>query len=188
MKRLFVAIEASDKLKKELLIFSKKHPIAGVRWVAFQNLHITIQFLGWIEEDKISSIKKDIQKITQTTAPFPLKFEKLIFAPPAKKKRMIWATLSGGGQYQKMVKEISFILKKYISENLKEADENILRKNRTPHITLARFKNSTNLEGLNLDNVNIKKEEFWVSEVSLWESSLNHSGAKYKIIEKFKFK
>lgn len=187
-RRLFIAIEIENDLKKDLVSFQKKFETKGIKWTKPENLHITVQFLGWVDENNISNIEKDMERVIQISAPFDLSFENIIFAPPRKTKRMIWAVFNCDGQFENLAKRVSIALKKYISENLTKKDENVLRKHRTPHITLARFKNPLSIENIKFDDVNIKKDKFKVNSISLWESKISREGAKYQILNKFNFK
>ena len=187
-RRLFIAIEIENNLKKDLVSFQKKFETKGIKWTKPENLHITVQFLGWVDESKISNIEKDIERVAQANTPFDLSFENIIFAPPRKTKRMIWAVFNCDGQFENLVKKVSLALKKYISKNLTKKDENVLRKHRTPHITLARFKNPSSIESIKLDDLDIRKDKFKVNGISLWESKLSREGAKYQILNRFNFK
>lgn len=185
-RRLFIAIKIPNELKKNLVNFQKQFETKDINWTKFENLHITVQFLGWVDENKIFSIEKDIEKAAQVATPFNLNFENIIFAPPQKTKRMIWAVFNCEGQYEKLVKNIFESMKKYI--NLKLWNENIMRRERTSHITLARFKNLDIAKNIDLKRVRIENKKFKVSEISLWESKLSRDGAKYQILNKFNFK
>ena len=59
MLRLFIAVIVSEEIKKELLFSQKLQKKFGenLRWLAPQNLHLTLAFLGWIKEEKIVKIK-----------------------------------------------------------------------------------------------------------------------------------
>lgn len=185
-RRLFIAIKIPNELKKNLVNFQKQFETKDINWTKFENLHITVQFLGWVDENKIFSIEKDIEKAAQVAMPFNLNFENIIFAPPQKTKRMIWAVFNCEGQYEKLVKNIFENMKKYINSKL--WNENIMRRERTSHITLARFKNSDIAKNIDLKRVRIENKKFKVSEISLWESKLSRDGAKYQILNKFNFK
>lgn len=185
-RRLFIAIKIPNELKKNLVNFQKQFETKDINWTKFENLHITVQFLGWVDENKIFSIEKDIEKAAQVATPFNLNFENIIFAPPQKTKRMIWAVFNCEGQYEKLVKNIFENMKKYINSKL--WNENIMRRERTSHITLARFKNLDIAKNIDLKRVRIENKKFKVSEISLWESKLSRDGAKYQILNKFNFK
>lgn len=185
-RRLFIAIKIPNELKKNLVNFQKQFETKDINWTKFENLHITVQFLGWVDENKIFSIEKDIEKAAQVATPFNLNFENIIFAPPQKTKRMIWAVFNCEGQYEKLVKNIFESMKKYINSKL--WNENIMRRERTSHITLARFKNLDIAKNIDLKRVRIENKKFKVSEISLWESKLSRDGAKYQILNKFNFK
>ena len=61
MKRLFIAVPIREGTRTQIVrgIFNdpsvKRLP---VRWTAYQNLHLTLQFLGDVEEKRIPELKK----------------------------------------------------------------------------------------------------------------------------------
>ena len=49
--RLFIAIELNDELKDYLFGLQKTLDLkAKIRWVAKKNLHLTLKFLGYVED------------------------------------------------------------------------------------------------------------------------------------------
>lgn len=188
MKRLFIAIEIPENVKQNLLTILDKYASDRINRVPKNNMHITVQFLGDIEEGSIKKIEKKLESIVENIEPFYLNVENIIFAPPRKIKNMIWATLGENNGYKKIVEKTSTNLKFYIDKNITSKNKNIMRKQRIPHITLARFKDPMNVDGINFNDIDIQKDKFEVNCISLWESKLSNEGAKYQILNRFNFK
>ena len=56
--RTFISVELPDEVKKNIaeLVNELKDASAGVKWVEAKNLHITLKFLGWVEDRKIDEL------------------------------------------------------------------------------------------------------------------------------------
>ena len=167
-KRLFIAFDLPGEMKEKLKLTSD--PL--LRTISPENLHITILFLGYIEEEKIPEIYEAIREISQEFPPINFKFENIIFAPPGKQFRMIWALFAKNRFYENLVNKIAAELKEFKLHVHKE--KNI-------HINLARFKRlltKEDLEEIKLPEVKI--ENFKADKITLFESKLRRSGPIYK--------
>jgi 2'-5' RNA ligase len=193
-KRLFIAIDIPYALRHKLTVLQKEYkaqdnigPDTSVRisWTPDKNMHITVQFLGWVDENKILNIKNQILKIVQEIRPFNLEFRKIAYAPPGAQKRMIWAMFSESSQYNILVTSINKKMKKYIHPRL--WDENVMREERIPHITLARFKNAQIAKNYLLPNTSMGEKGFRVETIYLYESKLSKQGSQYRKLKEFKF-
>ena len=72
-KRIFIAVNFPDELKKEIFeSISSELPKDECKIVAEANLHITLKFLGYLNEEKIAEIKNisvsDLAEITSQNA------------------------------------------------------------------------------------------------------------------------
>ena len=63
MKHLFIAVEIPEKIKEKIAELKKKLKAEGLagRWVDVANIHLTIVFLGEINEEEIPSIIRLIE-------------------------------------------------------------------------------------------------------------------------------
>jgi len=59
-RRIFIAIIPPEKIQKQLSDYQKKFRHLNVRWIKQKNLHFTLLFIGWIEEEKIEIIKRTV--------------------------------------------------------------------------------------------------------------------------------
>src|SRR3972149_1543423 len=75
--RLFVAIEIVDIVKKRFRECQErlKEAGGGIKWVDVGNIHITLKFLGYVEEKDLSQVKDIINKSVQGIKPFSLQFK-----------------------------------------------------------------------------------------------------------------
>lgn len=182
-KRLFIAIPLPENIKNQFEIYKNNLKTEKINWTKIENLHITVQFFGEVEEKFLPDIIKKVQNITKNINTFTLKFDKIIFAPRNKTPRMLWAIFSDNGSFQELVNIISETMKEFIVPMLR--NENIMRKKRMAHITLARFNNPQITYLFNSVVPKIKNKNFKVQKIELWESTLARNGSIYKNIKKF---
>lgn len=134
MKRVFVAALISKDIK-EKLVSIQEDPVfpKELRWTEFENLHLTLAFIGSVEEDQLEKIDNVVKEVSKTHSPFLLNLDKITLAPNPYKPRMIWAI---GPETPELVK-----LGKDLRSRLKA--NNIFVDEKHPiklHITLARGK------------------------------------------------
>ena len=106
-KRLFLALPLLPSFLELFGRYQKSSSLKGIRWIASSNLHITVYFLGDVEEQKIEPLCDKLQRCFSAITPFLLEFEDIVFAPPKRPPRMVWATFAANKDYQNMVFKIA---------------------------------------------------------------------------------
>src|SRR3989344_7838374 len=102
-KRLFISIPLPDDLEENLAGAMEKVQIPGVKWTRHENLHITLHFIGYVEEDITHALEEELERVIASVEPVELKFERATIAPPNKIPSMIWALFEDvGGGYNKL--------------------------------------------------------------------------------------
>ncbi|KPV58398.1 hypothetical protein QJ48_16650 [Paenibacillus sp. A3] len=131
--RLFVAVPAPPSVisTAESWVLRLKDQLTFAKWVHPQDLHLTLQFLGDVERDRIERIAQAIGQAAAGAAPFSLHFQGLgVFGKPSAPS-VLWAGVQGEveklGQLQSRVEDAM--------KTLGFAAENRPYK---PHLTLAR--------------------------------------------------
>jgi RNA 2',3'-cyclic 3'-phosphodiesterase len=177
-KRLFLSIPLSEFFLNTCEAFQKKHDVKGVRWVSRENLHITVYFLGDIDEAHFPQAVDILDRLMKEFHPFDLKFDKASFAPPGKKPRMIWAVFEHNSNYKRFVQKITEELSEFVR---------LEREKRDPiaHITLGRLKNYHVAKKLELLQPVVETPTLSVTHCHLVESQLLAHGAKYSIVETY---
>ena len=93
MARCFVALDLSPEIKKELWTvtrFFTDKQLIDAKFVEKHNLHLTLKFLGEIDEQMCGKIQNRLSLIT--LSPFKVKFGNLgIFTQ--QQPRALWASL-----------------------------------------------------------------------------------------------
>src|SRR5258708_32040695 len=100
--RLFIAIELDDELRVELKRAQKQiqvgHTLSFVRWVAPQNIHLTLKFLGNIKSTQIPALTAALERAAKNIAPFTLTARGLGCFPNTRRPNNIWVGLEGNLQ------------------------------------------------------------------------------------------
>jgi len=130
--RIFTGIPLDDVVRRHVLgiIDSISGMLPEVRWVAADNLHITLKFLGQCLESSMGELSLMIQE-TKTLLPFMLNIGRVGAFPSRGSGRVIWV---GAEDIEGKAREA------FISLDEAAAVCGIKRENRvyTPHVTIGR--------------------------------------------------
>ena len=164
--RSFIALELSKEIKDELgrLQDELKEAGADVKWVKPENIHLTLKFLGDIDERKLGDIKKTLAEVASKFAPFEVSLFKLGAFPTLDRPRVIWAGISKG------CSEVEAL-----AASLDSAP------NFSAHVTLGRVRSGKNKAELKERLLALEPKEILhkITCVALFESTLTPSGPIY---------
>lgn len=178
-KRLFVSIKLPESFVKAFDQCLEQENLKGIKVTPLQNFHLTVYFLGYLEEKLIPQVKIRLKEVFLKTKPFKIIFQKIIFAPPRETPRMIWAQFQSPN-FKALVATVGKTLDEFLKPRYKIKKKQIL-----PHVTLARFKQTKIFKTVKLKEPKIKEKKFVVDCCSLMESKLKRSGPVYFLIENF---
>lgn len=190
--KIFIAINLPNDIKKELakhqekmkekFIFSaedgENYDLA--KWVAKDNLHITLEFLGYLTAEEVAEVCSVAKQVARNHKTFSINLNKIDYKIEKNGlPSMIWA----GGEKIVELSRLKNDLQKFIlgSVNFKPEERNF-----SLHVTLARlkewqFKNIDSVERPEiLQNINLI---FTVETIEVMESISKKGGAKYEILE-----
>lgn len=178
--RLFLGIPASDELKNQVGRFIEEKPFRA-SWVKKENLHITLKFLGEVEERKTMEILENFEKIIKPIKYRELPFEGASCFPNENRPRVLFLHFKEEKEilsYQKEIEEIFF------REGFKKEERDF-----KVHLTLARFKFPPEGEKLKVFLEKLKKypfKPFEISQIILFESILKPEGPVYNPLKVLK--
>jgi len=171
--RLFLTINMSPTVRDEIanLIPRLRANYQKGRWVPKDNLHITMLFLGEVEENKLTEINNVLDESIIGISPFKLWIEGIGGFPNNKKANILWAGVKG---------EIDNLNQLYqqVIENISKTELSFDAKSEyTPHVTLARkvFESVSN-------DFSLKTDEWTVDSLELYQSVFKDRGVMYKKI------
>lgn len=184
-KRLFIAINLPEQIKRKLfeweLKLEQEYGLGefrgrSINWVARNNLHITLVFIGYAADDETYEIAQQMKAVAKNHKQFFIDLERIILAPPDKPARMFWVQ---GGKSQELA-DLQNDLNEEIQQ-LSGAKYNAFR----PHINLARFKSNVARIIKEKGMTEIKIDyQIPVESIELMQSNLKRSGAEYIILER----
>ena len=171
--RVFIALELSEKVKKEIAKLQKQLQRAGAKatWVKPEIAHLTLAFLGSVTHKELEIIHKILEEEVKKSSPLKLELKQLGCFPSPERARIIFIDLRGD------LKELNHLVKQ-IRKNLNKEKIRFDDKPFVAHATLGRVKKRQNLTHV-LKGVRPKKIEFLAQEITLNQSTLGHSGPKY---------
>lgn len=178
----FAAIKLPQEVKDFLKNWTEQHKevFPFNRWVYYEDYHITLAFIGSIEEEQgIETIVQKLKTILNDKKSFPLILNKIGTFGPTNKPRIFWVDVEES-------EELLHIQEKVFSEILNlgfKLDTKPFR----PHITLARKWASK--DEFNESSLTKIKESFTftINEVVLYETHLDKL-PKYHEVASFKLK
>ncbi len=176
--RTFIAVEIPEKERKPIwtLITEQKKKNLPIKWVEFQNLHITLKFLGEIDEKKLERMIPLLSTISGKTKSFKMSLENIGCFPGIRNPRVLWVgVIQGSDELIKLAIDIENELYKI---GIKKEEKKF-----HPHLTIGRIKTPCNVD--DIINQPIKTNQFDVKEFILFKSTLQPSGPIYEKLKKF---
>lgn len=168
-----MAINLPEEIKKKLIEWQKIHRNFKVRWTKKDSFHITLYFIGDVDEEKIENIKLLLKAMADNCKPFDIYLNEITVGPDERRPRMIWVN-------GPITKEI-LNLHKNLAGAIKKAGRAEMKPFKN-HITLARSALGKRIKPFR-EEINLK---FQVNSFELMESKLLPEGSEYKMIESFK--
>jgi 2'-5' RNA ligase len=94
MIRAFIAIDLSDEVRvaiEEAQARLKRMDLGvKISWTKVANLHLTLQFLGYVEETVVEKIKPALQLVAAQYQPFDASVQDAGAFPDEKRPRVVW--------------------------------------------------------------------------------------------------
>lgn len=182
--RTFISIELPDEVKKNIaeLIGELRGAGGGVKWVDPKNLHMTLKFLGWVEDRNLDNLIELATKAVAGLGSFKARFEGLGTFPEGKTPRVVWVgTVEGGEKLCKLAKNLE--------ETLSKAGFRREEREFKTHITIGRVKEKKGVDNLKNQISKIKNQKFGemiVDKMHIMKSTLTPKGPIYEIYKEVK--
>jgi len=187
--RTFIALELSQEIRTSVSLLQQtlQKTDPDVKWVEPQNIHLTLKFLGEIEDTKIKHTSDILEGIAKTNSSYSIRLSELGGFPKIDCPRVIWVGIDFGDS---QTKEIARLLeeKLYSIGIPKETREF------STHITIGRVRTGKNrlklvseLKKLSAD-FSGKGLEMQVLKITLFESKLSPKGPAYAPIKEVNLK
>lgn len=174
--RSFIAIELHETVKKILAEFQQEMKKCGpdVRWTRLDNIHLTLKFLGNIEEDKADTIAEKIKGACKGRSGFKIGITGTGVFPNDRSPRVLWAGID--------LNDEIIALHEKIEDAMASVGFEREKRRFSPHLTLGRFRSPGGKQAA-LDKLDSYREKIFgimdVNSVLLMRSDLGPGGAKY---------
>jgi 2'-5' RNA ligase len=179
--RAFIALEISREVRQEIrgIIERLQKGIqfggASPKWAAPDGIHLTLRFLGEIEEEMVGRLRGLLKEAAAESKPFHLSIGSLGFFPNERNPRVLWIGVGEGA-------EESEALQKKIERGVVALGFSAEDRPFHPHLTLARIKSARGARGL-VDVVashrDVSAGLCVVDRIMLFQSELKPTGAVY---------
>ena len=181
LHRVFIAINLPEKIKEKLFSFTKKYSSIPAKWVEKENIHITVLFLGKLDDNQLLETIQSAKQVLKNYEPFLVDIKQLAYGPDNKfPPRLIWAEVNKSKEFSVLKNNLEntiFNLPEY-KYKTKEG------KGFNPHITIARIKNFEFQAMADRPEIEISLNmPFEVNSIDIMESVLTKKGPEYTILE-----
>jgi 2'-5' RNA ligase len=100
--RSFVAVPLPEEIRTRILAavqeLARALPQSGIKWFRkLENLHITVKFLGQVEEAKLAALGDELAQALAPLPRFPLAVRRMGAFPSSRKANVVWAGVDDVG-------------------------------------------------------------------------------------------
>ncbi len=182
--RLFVAIELDARIRKALA--SMRDQLSDfrrdVRWVGDEQMHLTLKFLGEVDDDMIGDIQEACKTVAATATSFELCVDRGGCFPPRGPVRVIWGGCSSTPDA--------------LAECATQCDDAFTslgfepeRRPFAPHMTIGRVKFDKTGRRLRdaIAGLSVTPATQRMTSLALFQSTLTPAGAKYAVVGNYPF-
>jgi len=184
--RCFIAIPLPEDIHKELSKIQSqlKETEADVKWVETGNIHLTLKFLGEVDQTKIKTIFQQLKELISKYTRFETCMGKPGTFPTLLNPRVIWIDLNKNEDtINDLQKKIEEILQPFGFEKETRSFH--------PHLTLGRVRSKKNIQKLTETIKSFSSPQsrpFTIDKIVLFQSILKPQGAEYTALDEFQLK
>ncbi|MFW6071055.1 MAG: RNA 2',3'-cyclic phosphodiesterase [Candidatus Bipolaricaulota bacterium] len=176
--RTFFCLELPEDVKDKINGIRKdiKGP-AYVKWVSQENLHITLKFLGEVEENQVSTIKERTEGAAVRSSPFGVDLDRLGGFPHLGFPKVIW--LGSNSPPDDIYRLHEDLEESLFGLGFEKEDRDYV-----PHVTLGRTKEDedSRIERLGENLKNLDFDSSWrvpIGRLTMMKSELRSDGPVY---------
>ena len=183
--RSFIAIDTLPEVKEEVAKLQEalRSTNAEVRWDSREKFHITLKFLGNVEEATLQSMASLLETELAAFSPFGLIYQGVGCFPNLHRPRVIWV---GAHNEDSTLSRVFEKIEQIASSFGFPREERQFH----PHITVGRVKGSKNIKAL-VSEIEVAKfpvQQSAINEIILMKSDLKPTGSVYTVLRRFPLK
>ena len=176
--RCFIAIPLPAEIRQEVVrVQDQLHELdLHAKWVEHQNLHITLKFLGEVDENLVEAINKIITDVLQDINSFSVDLADIGGFPSLARPRVLWQAIAPDSMSIRIIERLE--------QGLEPLGFSKDSRKPHPHITLVRIKGPKNIHKISktADMLEIHNIGWNVSSVCLFKSTLTSLGSRYEAL------
>lgn len=187
--RSFIALELTPDVVVALLgagaaLRSAAPAWNGEKWVAEENLHVTLKFLGEMDEAELPDFALQLEPALATLATFGLDLTGVAAVPSARRCTLVWAAFEDpDGVCAALAQKVDDVAERFGCEREARAFR--------PHVTLVRARHPRYLHSEALACANAALEDaphsMSVPSATLFASTLTRRGPIYESLARWEF-
>jgi 2'-5' RNA ligase len=183
--RLFVALEIPEPVRREVArrVAGLRDRLPRARWVDTGNLHLTLLFLGQVDDAKVPVLAAALREAFAKHSPLELRLANGGTFPPGRPARVAWVGMETPGDLEALQADVSAAAVEVIGFEPEERPFH-------PHVTLARCDPSWPRDAADKFKAAFPGTigQPWIAEHGiLMESKLSPRGAQYRAAEVLPF-
>lgn len=175
--RTFLAVEIPQRVRARVwhIVEREKQKELPIKWVKIENMHITLKFLGEIEEKQQADISHTVEQVVSQHEAFAVNLKDIGCFPNPKYPRVLWVGVEKGSE------ELCTLAR--------EIDEQLVRlgfrkeKRFHPHLTIARMRKPCMVD--HILSHDLETDTFKAEAVVLFKSTLTPHGPIYEPLERY---
>lgn len=178
MPRLFVAIDLDPETRAAMAGLQKRlqadgRASSGLRWLRPEQLHLTLVFLGEVEESRAGVVAGAIGAPVDRDA-FEVEFGGVGAFPPRGAPRALWVGAQRGGEELRALQRV-------LVDRLVQLGVPLESRPFSPHLTLGRWKASRPSDRRRVLDVapQGRVARSWIDHATLYRSQLSSTGSTY---------
>jgi 2'-5' RNA ligase len=179
--RTFIGIDIGTGIRTSAVALQKElaKTGAGVKWATPESMHITLLFLGEVDDRELHAVCKVVTEAAAGEPPFPLRVSGVGAFPNARRPKILWAGIVAGAE---PLQRLNAALEARLLELGCYRKE---ERGYTPHLTLGRVKGDSDSFTLATE---LPKRLAWdgggtsVDEVLVYSSEMGRDGPVYTVI------
>jgi RNA 2',3'-cyclic 3'-phosphodiesterase len=179
--RTFIGIDIGDAIRSSATALQKELAKAGaeVKWAAPESMHVTLLFLGDVDDRELHAVCKVVKEAAAGEPPFTLRVSGVGAFPTPRRPKILWAGITDGAEPLRRLH--AALETPMLSLGCYRKEE----RGYTPHLTLGRVKGDSDSFALAAE---LPKRSAWVGgtfaagEVLVYGSEMGRDGPVYTVI------
>jgi 2'-5' RNA ligase len=182
--RTFVAVDVADSVRQraaQLIDLLGAGGAAHVKWVAPQNMHLTLKFLGDVPQAEVNAVCQAVAGAVDGAAPFVMRVQGVGAFPHIGRPSTIWIGVDEGARQVGDLQQV-------VEKALKPLGFPRERRAFHPHLTLGRIRRGgTEARGLSdglRQQQGFDAGETKIDQVTVYASYLDKTGPTYQAMSR----